>query len=121
MTEQGHIIQILLQSTPDLYLAPYAMRMTGDMLQQLPAALDLAIKGARELRYGPTSKETSSWKGAKKNAQAKGARKRKNTTKQVEAVDTGEPPPQEAAPTVVGSPTASTRETPNNEGDGSLS
>lgn len=118
---QGYSILLDSPTYPDLYLAPYAMRMTGDMLIQLPAALDLAIKGARELRYGPTGKDSSNWKGAKKHAQTKGTRKRKNTKVKVEAVDTGEPPPTQTAPTGVGSATTSTRETSNNEGNGSLS
>lgn len=57
MRAQGHSIEIIERCMegpmPDLLIAPFAMRMTTDMLQQLPAALRLAIQGARALRYAP--------------------------------------------------------------------
>lgn len=86
---QGFIItssQYEADETPDIYLAPYAMRMTSDMLTQMPSALDLAIKGARTLRYGPAGTLTKSKKGVK-GAQNKTTRSRKNGTLKVEVVD----------------------------------
>lgn len=87
MTEQGHTIEIIPEPAPDIYLAPYAMRMTADMLAQLPTAISLAVKGARALRYAP--KVTTEWKG-KASGKNKKARTRKNAAKQVEVVDRAE-------------------------------
>ena len=94
--EQGYDIQIIDDNIPDLYLAPYAMRMTSDMLQQLPAALKLAIQGARTLRYAPHGVVIG--KG-KKGVKTTKPHKGRNTTVKVEAplarqlrLDTGESP-----------------------------
>ena len=98
LQEQGHQISVLLQPLGDIVLAPYAMRMTGDMLVQLPSAFTLAVKGARELRYGSTTKGSTTWKGAK-GAHDQKARARKNSTVKAQAVSratslqgAGEPP-----------------------------
>ena len=87
LESQGYTILMDSPDYPDIYLAPYAMRMTADMLTQLPAALDLAIKGARALRYPP--KGATEWKGAK-GVKAKVTRKRANAEIQAEAVTDGE-------------------------------
>lgn len=91
LRDQGHTIDIISIPVPDIYLAPHAMRMTPDMLLQLPTAFTLAMKGARELRYGPTMKGASTWKN--KNAQGKKTRTRKNSTVKVESTVGGEHPP----------------------------
>ena len=89
LREQGFDIQVCGEQVIDIYLAPYAMRMTVDMLTQLPAALDLAIKGARALRYAPhgvtIKKGSPSAKGTK-------APTKRKSTKQAEVVAGGEPP-----------------------------
>lgn len=85
LQEQGHQISVLLQPLGDIVLAPYAMRMTGDMLIQLPAAFTLAVKGARELRYSPTTKGGTTWKG--KHAQAKKPRQGRDTKVKAQALD----------------------------------
>ena len=88
LVEQGYVIQVIEAPAPDLYLASHAMRFTGDMLKQLPASFDLAVKGARTLRYStPSGKE---WRSAK----TKVTRQRKHTKVKVEAAGTGELPPQ---------------------------
>lgn len=92
MSSQGHVIEVLGGTAPDIYLAPYAMRMTGNMLTNLPTALELAIKGARALRYSPASPE---WKKGKSSAKGKSKGKRKHTTRQAETDDRGEPSPHE--------------------------
>lgn len=97
LSDQGYTIRLIEGELPDLYLAPYAMRMTADMLTQLPMAFTLAVKGARALRYAPhgvTIKKGTS------NAKAKGAPKRKHTAKQVETVNTSvaNSSPRESAP-----------------------
>ena len=82
---------VMPHGKPDIYLAPHAMRMTADMLKQLPSALDLAITGARTLRYGPTTKDPTAWKGAKKkNVKAAKPRKGKHSTVKAEAPIGGE-------------------------------
>lgn len=94
LAEQGHIIEVIEQCMegpmPNILAAPYAMRLTSDMLAQLPSAFDLAIKGARALIYAPKAKEATAWKG-KKDAKGTKARQRGHTKKQAEVVDTGEP------------------------------
>ena len=92
LLEQGFIIQTIeIDGHPDIYLSPHAMRMTVDMLKQLPSALDLAITGARILRYGPTAKDPTAWKGAKKShVKAKSPRPRKNSKIKTEAPIGGE-------------------------------
>lgn len=87
--EQGYGIQVLEGEQPDLILAPFAQRMTGDMLLQLPAALRLAIQGARALRYAPHGVILG--KG-KKGVQGKKTYKRKNPKVQTEAAGGGQPP-----------------------------
>ena len=87
---QGYTIVIIPEGTePDLFLAPYAMRMTTDMLTAMPSALSLAIKGARELRYAPHG--TGAVKGKPKVAKDKKPRKGKNSTLKVKAGDGGTP------------------------------
>lgn len=95
LQEQGHTVETLAEPGPDLIIGPYAMRVTSDMLDELPTTLDLLIKGARALRYAPHAKEKGAWNKGKPNAKAKKAHKGKNTTKQVEAASTGEPTTQE--------------------------
>lgn len=118
--EQGYGITVLDGEPPDLILAPYAMRMTADMLLQLPAALRLAIQGARALRYAPHGVVIG--KG-KKGVKTTKPRKRKNATKQTETVipgqlrlDAGEPPAQGSDQGDAGSSVHTTSETPNHEG-----
>lgn len=69
-------------------MAPYAMRMTADMLTNMPAALKLAIAGARALRYAPHG--TTPTKGKTKSAQAKKPNKRKHTEEQTKTIVAGE-------------------------------
>ncbi len=83
----------------DLILAPYAMRFTADMLTQLPAALDLAIKGARALRYAPHGVTIK--KGVS-NAKASKPRKGKHAAIKTEAVTGGEPPVESLRPLTPG-------------------
>ena len=118
--EQGYDIVVLEGDLPDLYLAPYAMRMTADMLQQLPAALRLAIQGARALRYAPHG--VTLGKG-KKGVKTTKPRSRKNPAKQAEAplpgqlrLDAGEPPAQGSDQGDAGSSIHTAGETPNHEG-----
>jgi hypothetical protein len=76
LESQGHKVDFLNDRGADLILAPNAMRMTTDILDNLPQALDLAIKGARLLKHGPAG----TWKkGVKGGVQNKKASKRKNT------------------------------------------
>lgn len=96
MEEQGFTIVTIQEKLPDLYIAPYAMRMTRDMMTNLPTALDLAIKGARALRYAPHG---AMLKEGSKHVKAKKPRARKNSkvtvedgadrNSQVEGQDTG--------------------------------
>lgn len=90
LAAQGYTIEVMDGTPPDLYLGFYAMRMTGDMLKQLPSAFDLAVKGARALRYAPVAKDEGAWKGAKKSAKGKGTHTRKNSKVKVEAADSRE-------------------------------
>ena len=86
LLEQGFNIATLpTEPVVDIILAPNAMRMTSDMLTQMPAALDLAIKGARTLRYGPTGVLTK--KKGVKNVQNKTTRSRKNSAIKTEITD----------------------------------
>ena len=71
LAAQGYTIEVLDGDPPDLYLASYAMRLTSDMLNQLPSAFDLAVKGARALRYTPIAKHAGAWKGGKKTRKCK--------------------------------------------------
>lgn len=89
LTTQGYIITVISGERPDLYLAPYAMRMTADMLTQLPSTFKLAVAGARELRYAPKV-AGASWKGGK-GAKVKKARARKNSAVATETPSIGEP------------------------------
>lgn len=90
LAEQGHQIQVVID-TPDLYLAPYAMRLTADMLVQLPKGVEVMIKGARALRYSPHGKDSEGWKkGGKKGVQTKGKGTRKNAKVKAQAVDDGQ-------------------------------
>lgn len=90
---QGFTIEKLDGTEPDLILAPYAMRMTADMVQQLPTAFELAVKGARALRYAPVSTDSATWKkGKPKRASNTKRSKRKDTTQQTEAAPGGESP-----------------------------
>lgn len=91
MTAQGHTIEVLEGDGPDIYLAPYAMRMTTDILVQLPTALYLMIKGARALRHSPHSKDTEGWKKGKTHAKGTKARTRQDATKQVTSTSGTEP------------------------------
>lgn len=116
LRDQGHDIGIIKDNIPDLYLAPYAMRMTPDMLLQLPSAFTLAMAGARALRYGPTAKDTGAWKGAKKSAKGKGTHKRKNTKVKIEASNTGEPTAQGEDQGTGGGTVIPTGKTTNHEG-----
>jgi hypothetical protein len=79
LMQRGHSVQILQyeEHTPDLILAPYAMRMTSDMLKNMPTALLLAIKGARALRYAPQGAEPK----GKKSAKTKASPHKKSATK----------------------------------------
>ena len=99
LREQGFDIQVCGEQVIDLYLAPYAMRLTVDMLTQLPAALDLAIKGARALRYAPhgvtIKKGSPSAKGTK-------ALTKRKSTKQAQAIAGGEPPVESLRPLTPG-------------------
>lgn len=88
LLEQGFVIDLIGNGEPpDIYLAPYAMRMTSTMLAEMPAALNLAIKGARVLRYGPTGILTK----GKKDAQVKAPRPRKNSKVKAQVGGGGEP------------------------------
>ena len=95
------------------------MRLTVDMLTQLPAALDLAIKGARALRYAPhgitIKKGTPSAKGTK-------APTKRKSTRQTEVATGGEPPAESLRLLTSGTPqgdgdtaTVPVSETPNDE------
>lgn len=97
---QGHRLQQLSyeDETPDMVLAPYAMRMTADMLVALPAALTLAIKGARALRYAPAGVTIGKGKG---NVKAKKPRARKNSKVAATNDNTGVPQVSEGTPTTL--------------------
>jgi hypothetical protein len=73
---------------PNLYLAPYAHRMTVDMLTQLPTALTLAITGARALCYPPKGEMPK--KGIR--VQTKGTRARENVKVKSKTIVGGEHP-----------------------------
>lgn len=77
LSSQGHTIEVLPEPGPDLVIGPYAMRLTSDTLDTLPGALDILIKGARALRYGPHAKEKGDWKRSKLNATPKKTHKGK--------------------------------------------
>ena len=109
LREQGHTIEVISTPPPDLYLAPYAMRLTPDMLLQLPTAFTLAMKGARALRHGPKGEITK--RGT--HAQEKKPRQRKHTTLKVKATPTGELP-IETTDTGTGGATVSPVGTPPN-------
>lgn len=107
---------LIPKGVPDLYLAPYAMRMTPDMLTQLPTAFTLAIRGARDLRYGPTIKKGDpKWKGAK-GAQGKKTRTRKNSAVKAEDTVGGEPLTASTSEGVGGAVVNTTDSEANNEG-----
>jgi len=84
---KGHTITVIGQEAPpDIVVAPYAFRLTADMLKQLPTqALDLVIKGVRALRYAPRSEHGTEWKTGK------GKGKRVPHTK----TNPGQDPPQQ--------------------------
>ena len=96
LRDQGFDIQIIGEHIIDLYFAPYAMRMTSDMMINLPTAIDLAIKGARALRYAPHG---TMLKEGSKHVKAKKPCKGKNSAitvevgidrdSQIEGQDTG--------------------------------
>jgi hypothetical protein len=90
LTEQGHTIQVLQyeSSTPDIILAPNAMRMTSDMLVSMPAALGLVIKGARALRYAPHGKPPTKGKAS---AKGKKPHKGRGTQIKTETIDSSTP------------------------------
>ena len=94
MRAQGHTIEVITGVIPDLYIAQHAMRLTANMLQQLPSAFALAMAGARALRYAPVAKDPAAWKGGKKNAQNKGTPKRKNIKVKAKVTNIGEPTAQ---------------------------
>lgn len=100
LAEQGFVLTIVEGEVVDIYFAPHAMRMTSHMLMNMPSARDLAIKGARALRYAPHG--TTPTKGKAKNAQAKKPRARKDSTKQVEASTRGAAGDAEVHRTFVG-------------------
>lgn len=112
---QGHTIEIITGIIPDLYLAKHAMRMTVDMLLQLPSSFTLAIAGARALRYPPTAKDTAAWKGGK-GAKGKGSYRRKDTAIKVEVINPREPPTQAENQGTGGSAVSPTSTATNNEG-----
>lgn len=87
LAAQAHTITIISGELPDIYLAPYAQRMTADMLLAMPAALQLAIKGARALRYAPHGKPPV--KGKTKSATK--AKPHKGCNAQVKAQTTDTP------------------------------
>jgi hypothetical protein len=115
LREQGHDIVVVDGGLPDLYLAPYAHRMTADMLLQLPSSFTLAVTGARALRYAPTAKDPTAWKGAK-GAKAKGTRTRKNSTIKTETINNGEPPTQAENKGTGGAAVSPASTTPNDKG-----
>lgn len=119
LEQQGHHIQQLpLEDEPDILLAPYAMRMTGDMLKELPKAFELAVKGARALRYGPTG--SGDWKKgkAKGGVQNKGKAKRKNSKVKAQVDDANEPGVTERTGPVEGREEVPVGTTSNTGGDG---
>ena len=116
MRAQGHTIEVITGVIPDLYIAQHAMRLTANMLQQLPSAFALAMAGARALRYAPVAKDPTAWKGGKKNAKAKGTHKRTHATKQTKATDTGEPPATTEDQGTGGTAVSTVSETTNDEG-----
>ena len=87
MIGQGFDIQLLPATPPDIIIAPYAMRMTTDMLAAMPSALKLAITGARNLRYAPHG--TGAVKGKSKGVQNKATRKRKDDSQSTQTVIDG--------------------------------
>lgn len=120
LAEQGHTIEVLVATPPDIYIAPYAMRLTADMLAQLPKGFELAIKGARALRYSPEGKDAEGWKKGGKGVQGKVKGKRKNTTKSAQAPDDGQLTVDGQSEGVGESTehTGSSRETSDSEGNG---
>lgn len=108
LVQQGHVIQVVLEPIPDLYLAPYAMRVTADMLTQLPKGVELLIKGARALRYGPHGKDPEGWKKGGKRVSNTTKGKRKNSKKQTETTDDAQP----ATPDGTGRPTTESTDGP---------
>ena len=87
LQEQGHNIEVVTGTIPDLYIAPFACRMTADMLTAMPSALKLAITGARNLRYAPHG--TGAVKGKSKGVQNKATRKRKDDSQSTQTVIDG--------------------------------
>jgi hypothetical protein len=117
LESQGHRVDFLNDSGADLILAPNAMRMTTDILDNLPQALDLAIKGARLLKHGPAG----TWKkGAKGGVQNKAKVKRAKSKVKVKDDGSHEPTDAGRAGQVAGSHVESTSEASLFSGDGQV-
>lgn len=86
LAEQGFVLTIVEGEVVDIYFAPHAMRMTSHMLMNMPSARDLAIKGARALRYAPHG--TTPTKGKTKGATKAKPHKGRNAKVKAEVVDT---------------------------------